>query len=455
MFLFGAAYWMTRDLWFVHLILILAASLTVWAGCRLIQRYPVGPIGCFAFCVFMMALPATFGTTLSGGAGCINVMFLLLAIVCLDGMDRTGRMGNRIPAVLFLSLANLTRPDSWPCTYFLVFFVVTLRLFGRKGPPLNKADLVFLIPLGMPLVWVLVDWTVFGDPLYSVKIARTFVVETITGSKGLPGGDSGDWGNPVADYLPKVKLVLFRLFSLPGWVSIRTVLVGLLGVAGAVTMLRKGPRTLLFVACPLAGTLLFYFVYALRGTLFRSDYVYSVHVCVILIASVGLGSLCGLALRVRPRTIGRFLQWSLACLVLLVLMVGPFREKIVAEKIPELKQRAALSVVANAAVDALVEDVRRTGSRPIVLTTKWVSSSRISMRLGTGKDVFLVERLVSREGMGEPSLLPPLEGRTVYFCFVNKARRDVTLYLRGLMNRAHRRDIIHDRSGLVVLKCSY
>jgi len=317
MLLFGSVYWITRDLWFVHLALIVATALTVWAGCRLILKHYDSPIGCVAFCMFMMTLPRTFGTTLSGGPGCINMMFLLLAIVCLDRIDRKIYL---ILAVLFLSLANLTRPDSWPSTYLLVLLVVTLRLFGRQGPKLNRGDLAFLIPLGMPLVWVLVDWTVFGDPLYSAKIARTFVVEAVRG-KSLPGGPER---NLLVAYFPHVKSSLFDLFSLSGWFSIRAGLVGLLGVAGTVTMLRKEPRTLLLVACPLVGTLLFYFVFALRGTLFRLDYVYSAHVCVILIVSVGLGSLCGLTLRVRPRPIGRFLQVGLACLVLLALTVGPF-----------------------------------------------------------------------------------------------------------------------------------
>jgi len=452
MVLFGSVYWITGDLWFVHMVLIMATALTVWAGCRLIQKVDESPIGCLAFGIFLMTLPRTFGTTLSGGPGCINVMFLLLAIICLDRIDR---ISYKILAVLFLSFANLTRPDSWPCTYFLVFLVVALRFFGRKGPELNRTDLMFLIPLGMPLLWVLVDWTVFGDPLYSVKIARTFVVEYLQGKKSLPGGGSGGGWNPVAAYFPRVKSAFFELFSLSGWFSVKTGLVGLLGVAGIVTMLRKEPRTLLLVACPLAGTLLFYFVYALRGTLFRPDYVYTVLVCTLLIASVGLGSLCGLAPRVRPRPLGRFLQGGLACLVLLALTVGPFQKKIVAEKIPVLKKRAAISVEVNAAVEALVEDVGRTESTPIILTTKWVASSRIAMRLGTGKDVFLVERLVTRERLGEPSLLPALEGRRAYLCFFNTAHRDVAEYLQRVMKQAERKDIIYDKAGLVVLKCSY
>jgi hypothetical protein len=277
----------------------------------------------------------------------------------------------------------------------------------------------------------------------------------VAGTKRPLGGGSGGGWNPVAAYFPKVKSALFELFSLSGWFSVNTGLVGLLGVAGTVTMFRKEPRTLLLVACPLVGTLLFYFVYALRGTLFRSDYVYTVLVCTLLITSVGLGSLCSLALRARPRPLGRFLQGGLACLVLLALTVGPFQEKIVAEKIPVLKSRAALSIEANAAIEALVEDVRRTQSAPVILTSRWVSASRIALRLGTGKDTFLIERLVSRERLGEPSLLPPLGGKTVYLFCPHMARSDVAQYLQRLERQAVRKEIIYETARLMVLKWTY
>ncbi len=450
MLLFGSVYWLTHDLWFVHLALIAATTLTVWAGCRLLQRHDAGPIGCFAFCVFMMTLPRTFGTTLSGGPGCINVMFLFLAIVCLGRQDRKL---DQVLAVLFLSLANLTRPDSWPSTYLLVFCVVALRLIGREGPRLNRTDLLFLIPLVMPLVWVFLDWVVFGDPLYSVKIARTFFEEAVKGSRGTGGGGTGP--NLVARFLPRVKSTLFDLFSVPGWLSLRAGLVGLLGAAGAVAMLRRNRINLLLIACPLFGTLLFYFVYVLRGTLFRSSYVYTVMVCIVLIASMGLSSLCGLARRVRPPLVGRFLQVGLVCVVLLYLTVEPFQTEIVAERIPVLKKRATVSVRANAAIDALMDDVTRTGVSPIVLTTKWISTSRVAMRLGSGKDLFLVERLVSRARLGKESWLPPLEGRTVYICFLNSARRDVALFLKSIIAEADRKEMIHDQAGLAVLKCTF
>jgi hypothetical protein len=92
---------------------------------------------------------------------------------------------------------------------------------------------------------------------------------------------------------------------------------------------------------------------------------------------------------------------------------------------------------------------------PIVLTTKWIATSRVAMRLGTGKDLFLVERLVSRARRGKESGLPPLKGRTVYCCFLNTARRDVGLYLKNIIAKADGTEMIHNQGGLVVLKCTH
>ncbi len=449
MLLFGSVYWLTRDLWFIHLVLILGAALTVWAGCRLIHGRGDSPVGCIAFCAFMMTIPRTFDTTLAGGPGCLNVLFLLLALVCAGGIERKGR---RTLSVVFLSLANLTRPDSWPSTYLIILVILALRFFDRKEPALKRADLAFLIPLAMPLVWVLVDWRVFGDPLYSVKIARTYLEEAVLG-KGVSGGREP---HRLAAYFPRVKEALFDLFSLGGWLSIRTGLVGILCAAGTFSMFRRQPRTLLLVACPLVGTLLFYGVYAFRGTLFRIDYIYTVYVCVLLIAGAGLGSLCSLAMRAAGgRPAGRIAQVGLGCLVLAALTVEPFQEKIVELRLPVYTKRAVVAGNADAAIKELLEDVKRTAGAPIILTDQWIPASRISMRLGTGKDVFLVERLVSKERMGRPETLPEFRGRTVYCCFLNSARRDVALYLRRVIDRAVRTRIIYDKDGLVVVRCSY
>ena len=120
-----------------------------------------------------------------------------------------------------------------------------------------------------------------------------------------------------------------------------------------------------------------------------------------------------------------------------------------------MKGRAALSVKANAAIEALVEEMRRTGCTPIILSSRWIAPARIALRLGTGKDTFLIERLVSRERLGEPSLLPPLRGRTVYLCGPDRANMDEVQYLQRLSRQAERRDTIYEADRVVIVKWTY
>ena len=77
------------------------------------------------------------------------------------------------------------------------------------------------------------------------------------------------------------------------------------------------------------------------------------------------------------------------------------------------------------------------------------------MCLGTGKDIFLVERILARERLGKPSLLPPLGGRTVYLFCPHKARGDVAQYLQKLERQAVRKEIIYETARLVLLRWTY
>lgn len=450
MLLFGAVYRVTRDLWFIHLVLIVAAALTVWAGCRLILKHDGNPIGCIAFCVFALTLPRLFRTTLAGGPGGMNLSFLLLAVVCAARIEQPKC---RILAIVFLSLANLSRPDSWPCTYLIVLVILSQRVFDRTGPVLTRGDLWFFIPLGMPLVWGFVGWLAFEDPLYSMRIAQTFAIEVYGGRPLPPGAEP----SALAAYLPRVKSSWFDLFSVSGWFSTRAAVVGVLFCGGIASMYRGQPRVLLLTFCPFVGTLFFYLVYALLGTLFRSEYIYSALVLVALFVSAGLGSLCGLVRSARRPWLGRCLQAAIACAVLLVLTAGPFQQRIVRETIPMLRSYASVSKRSQPAIERLVEDVRRSpGSpAPVFLTTQWVPPSRIALGLNTGKDVYLLERLAARKRQGHQDLLPALEGRTVYFCLGQPVGRDLERFVRPLMDRSTGCREMHNREGISLLKCSY
>jgi hypothetical protein len=357
----------------------------------------------------------------------------------------------RILSVLFMSLANLTRPDSWPSTYLLILAFLGQRFFNPEGPEFRRADLWFLIPMGMPLVWMLLDWGFFGDPLYSRNIARTFGREYLSAWDPQRGHES----DVVAEFFPKLKETLLTVFSVSTWLSIKGGLLTILFAVGVGTMLRREPRILLLVSCPFLGTLLFYFVYAFGGSLFRKDYIQAALVCITLVVSLGLGSLCGLARSVGPRAFGAFLQAALACTALLFLAGDTFQQTTVKKSIPALKELAASSQRPQPAIEALVADVDQTSGSPIIVTTKWVPASRIALQRGTGEGLFMVERLVAKEKIGEEELLPDLAGRTVYYCFNRTMREEMVWFMQPLMNRSKRTEEIYNQDGLVVLKCFY
>ncbi|MBW1743738.1 MAG: hypothetical protein JRI70_07795 [Deltaproteobacteria bacterium] len=448
MLLFGSVYWITRDLWFVNLVCVLATALTVFVGCWLILRHYHTTIGCIAFCVFMMTIPRMFRTTMMGGAGCINVLFLLLAVACVERIDR---MTYRILAIAFLCLANLTRPDSWPATYLIILLIVTLRLSSWSESKLNKSDLLFLIPMGMPLIWVLIDWAVFVDPLYSMKKSQSFVVEVASGKSVSQGLKVNDW----TAYPPLVKDAFFDMFTLSSWFSLRAAVLIILSLAGIVVMFLKQPRILLLLVCPFLGSILFYFVSSLREMLFRYGYIYYAFVFVCVAVSIGLASLCDLTRHVRRRYVGRFIQVGLASLILLFLTTGPYEQTVIRDTIPTLKKWAALSKLNEPAIESIVDDVNRNAGSPIIVTTQWVPGNRIALKLSTGKNIFSVEKLMAKENLGQKTLLPNFEGKSVYFAAPESTGGAVNRFLHTLIMKSKRREVIYDRGGIVVLKCLY
>lgn len=448
MALFGFVYWITRDLWFVNLVCVAATAVTVYIGCRLIVKHYSNPIGCVAFCIFMMTTPHMFLTTMWGGAGCMNTLFLLLAIACVDRIDQ---VKYRTPAIVFLCLAGLTRPDSWPSTYLIILLIAALKLLPRNRLALDKSDLLFLIPMGMPLIWMLIDWAVFADPLYSMKIHFSFVDEIASPENVSAGLRLNGW----TGYPALVRDAFFDAFSIASWFSVRAAVLLILSLAGIVTMFLKRPITLLLLACPFFGSIIFYFVSSLRGMIFRYGYIYYAFVFVAVTVSVGLATVCGLAALVPYRRIGRCIQVGLACLILLFLTRGPYEQTVIQDTIPKLKKSATLSSRSEGAIESIIDHVNRTAGTPIIITSLYVPGSRIALKLSTGRNIFLVERLMAKEGLGQKSGLPDFEGQTVYFAAPESPPGAMNRFLHALVMKSKRRERIYDKEGILVLKCLY
>ncbi|MBW1742320.1 MAG: hypothetical protein JRJ47_02660 [Deltaproteobacteria bacterium] len=448
MVLFGSVYWITGDLWFVNLVPIIATALTTFVGCWLILRYYHSKLGCIAFCIFMMTIPRMFFVTMAGGPGCVNTLFLLLAVVCVVRNDRPRY---QICSIVFLSLANLTRPDSWPSTYLIILIILVMRPSPKTGSKMKKSDLLFLIPIGMPLIWPLTYWAVWGDPLYVMKTSEAFWIEVASLNDVGIGTKVNGW----TGYSIAVRNAFSDLFSLSSWFSLRTAVIVILCLYGIVMMFLKQPRILLLLGCPFLGSILFYLVVTHREFLFRPSYLYYAFVLFTLTLSVGLASVCGLTRHVRHQYVGWFIRAGLACLALWFLTAGPYEEKVIHRTIPKLKDWAAISKRAAPAIERIVGDVKDTSGTPVIITTNPVPASRIALQLLTGENIFLADRLARREKLGHEVHLPDLGGRTVYFAAPEPTRAAVGDFLRRLVLRAREKEMIYNKEGLVVLKCVY
>jgi hypothetical protein len=305
--------------------------------------------------------------------------------------------------------------------------------------------------MGMPLIWIMVDWAGFADPLYSMKRSQSFAVDIATGKNPSQGLKLSDW----TAYPAFLKNAFFDTFSLSSWLSARTAVLITLSLAGIVVMYLKHPRLFLLLACPVFGSTLFYFVASLGENLFRYGYLYYNWIFVTVVVSVGLAGICGLVRHLGQRRVAGLIRVTLACLVVLFLTAGPYEQAVVGRTIPTLKKWAAFSKRAGPAIQTIANDVDRTTGDPIIVTTTQVPGNRIALQMSTGKNIFLVERLLRKEQFGQNTLLPDFEGRTVYVAAPEYVPGAVGQFLQALVMNSKSREVIYDGTGIVVLKCLY
>jgi hypothetical protein len=89
------------------------------------------------------------------------------------------------------------------------------------------------------------------------------------------------------------------------------------------------------------------------------------------------------------------------------------------------------------------------------VTTKWVPGNRIALKFSTGQNIFGVEQLIAKEMLGQKTLVPDFEGRTVYFAAPGSTSEALNQFLHTLVMKSTRRKVIYDEAGIMVLKCLY
>lgn len=182
----------------------LALSACGWAIYSLGARWFNRPAGALAALIFL-----TRAEVLSYGVRAyVDVPYLLLVLCALLVESRRRRAG--APVLLLLALAGLLRPEAWAFSglYWLYMLGLTpawaydswkTRSLRRPGhadgspdgaPALTRAEIVQLsaIVLSAPLIWVLSDLAVTGNPLWSLTNTRhtASILDRETGIAKVP-----------------------------------------------------------------------------------------------------------------------------------------------------------------------------------------------------------------------------------------------------------------------------
>jgi hypothetical protein len=151
----------------------LALAGCAWVLYRLGSRWFGRPAGALAALVLITRVPV-----LSYGVRAyVDLPYLLLLLGALLVESRRPRAG--APVLGLLALAGLLRPEAWAFSgLYWLYLIGWPRLIRRAGgaapPPPTRAELVrlTLLAAAAPLVWILSDTLITGDPVWSLTNTR-------------------------------------------------------------------------------------------------------------------------------------------------------------------------------------------------------------------------------------------------------------------------------------------
>lgn len=172
----------------------LALSACAWVVYRLGADWFGRAAGALAALIFLTRMPV-----LSYGARAyVDLPYMLLVLGALLVESRSRRNGGRpagAPVLALLALAGLLRPEAWAFSglYWLYLLGVPQRVLRRHSDwpaPRSRAELarLTLLAAAAPLVWVLGDLAITGQPLWSLTNTRhtASTLGRVTGIANVP-----------------------------------------------------------------------------------------------------------------------------------------------------------------------------------------------------------------------------------------------------------------------------
>jgi hypothetical protein len=181
----------------------LALSGCGWVTYRLGARWLGRPAGALAALILLTRVPILS----YGSRAYVDVPYLLLVLSALLVESRRRRAGT--PVLVLLALAGLLRPEAWAFSGLYWLYLadwmpsfLRVRIDAHRGPKTPDAKAALgrreLVQLGLlaacaPLIWVLSDLAVTGNPLWSLTNTRD-TAQTLGRATGIAN---------VPEYIPR------------------------------------------------------------------------------------------------------------------------------------------------------------------------------------------------------------------------------------------------------------
>jgi hypothetical protein len=440
--LFGITYWVTKNMFIVNMLSLVAAALLVYYVNSMINRDGDGKIPLWTFTILLMACPFSLQAVLTVQSALLSALFVIMAIYYLSAANFPKYTSL---VIILLSFAGLTRPENWANNFVIILLVFWLRYRHSDNLRIHKLDSLYIIPLLMPLIWILCDYVIFKDMFYSAHIAKRYALEiTATSPNMTKQGSYPGW----------IYWSFIHTFYLYPGSSWRTLIFVSLCFTGIVTMAKKQPRLLALISCAFFGTIFFYFLTFLNGAKFFDRFLFLNHVFCLLFFSIGVGRASKLFGFLRDEPLSRILGWGVACALVGIFLL-PFRAVTFGHIIPEFERRS----ITRKAEDAAIDSIRMNWTndeKSVFLTTLAIPPAKVSLSLGTGKGVYLIERLIGRaKSFGKSEWLPNLDHTTVYIGYNSEERGIVRQAVAEVEEKARRVETLFDEGGFRVAKCQF
>lgn len=147
----------------------LALSASCWAVYKLAFGWFGVAAGLLAGAILITRVPI-----LSYGVRAyIDVPYMLFVLLAILAESRRPQAG--APVLALLALAGLLRPEAWAYSgLYWVYLTMCGRWEQLKGRRRERRELAWLasLTLAAPILWVVSDWAVTGDPLWSLLNTR-------------------------------------------------------------------------------------------------------------------------------------------------------------------------------------------------------------------------------------------------------------------------------------------